>query len=118
MRSLKSHKTKENSELNLLNTRSNDGRCDNYGRFIIGGYVEYKKYPKNIFKKISNVYRININGTYQKIISNISCSNSICFNKNKMFITDSRSYPKPKQIIQYKYYNNSIYISWNKYMVQ
>eukprot|EP01084_Bolivina_argentea_P159565 277886_1 len=108
-----------------LKTRINDSRCDKNGRFIVGGYAEYdKRYPETKYNPISNIYRINTDGSLQVLLKNIACTNSICFNndnnKYKMYITDSRCW-NPKQIREYKYYNDNrlpsnprIFTQWNE----
>ena len=107
-----------------LKTRLNDGRVDKNGRFIVGGLVEYdKRYPETKYKPISNIYRINGDGSSQLIIPNIACTNSICFknkdDKYKMFVTDSRCW-NPKHIKEYEYSddyrlpsNPKIFTQWN-----
>ena len=108
-----------------LKTRLNDGRCDKNGRFIVGGLLEYdKKYPETKYNPISDIYRINPDGSSQIILPNIACTNSICFRKKndkyKMYVTDSRCW-NPKHIKQYQYYddyrlpsNPSIFTQWNE----
>ena len=87
-------------------TRLNDGKCDKYGNFIVGGLNCLRNiYDKNL--PISNVYRINKDLTYKKILENVSNSNSICFGLrgDKMYFTDSRVF-LPRKIVCYPYYEN------------
>ena len=55
-------------------TRTNDGRCDRQGRFIVGGMNEADNGDP-----ISNVYRLDSDMGIHRIISNVSCANSTCF---------------------------------------
>lgn len=92
-------------------TRLNDGRCDRYGNFIVGGVVDFKKDPK--MESYTSIYRI----TYQSeseskiqselLIPNIKCSNAICFglDGNTFYFADSfgRSQKYGNKIVQMKY---------------
>ncbi|KAK3270300.1 hypothetical protein CYMTET_21294, partial [Cymbomonas tetramitiformis] len=61
-------------EHELPATRLNDGRVDRKGRFVVGGYNEAGNDP------ISNVYRVNADGTgVCLLIPHVACANSICF---------------------------------------
>ena len=73
-------------EPDLATTRTNDGRCDRQGRFIVGGIDESGR-----FEKISNVYRVDRDSSVQKIISGVACANSICFSPDGrvMYFADS-----------------------------
>ena len=73
-------------EPDLATTRTNDGRCDRQGRFIVGGIDESGK-----FEKISNVYRVDRDLSVNKIISGVACANSICFSPDGrvMYFADS-----------------------------
>jgi L-arabinonolactonase len=73
-------------EPDLATTRTNDGRCDRQGRFIVGGIDESGK-----FEKISNVYRVGKDSSVHKIISGVACANSICFSPDGrvMYFADS-----------------------------
>jgi L-arabinonolactonase len=73
-------------EPDLATTRTNDGRCDRQGRFIVGGIDESGK-----FEKISNVYRVDRDLSIHKIISNVAIANSICFSPDGrvMYFADS-----------------------------
>jgi sugar lactone lactonase YvrE len=61
-------------EPDLPKCRTNDGRCDRQGRFIVGGMNE-----SGDGKAISNVYRVDGDLSTHQIISGVTCSNSICF---------------------------------------
>ena len=61
-------------EPELATTRTNDGRCDRQGRFIVGGMNETDNGDP-----ISNVYRIDPDLSIHQIISNVTCANSTCF---------------------------------------
>jgi L-arabinonolactonase len=61
-------------EPELATTRTNDGRCDRQGRFIVGGMNETDNGDP-----ISNVYRLDPGLSIHQIISNVTCANSICF---------------------------------------
>ena len=61
-------------EPELSTTRTNDGRCDRQGRFIVGGMNE-----ADDGKPISNVYRLDHDLIGHQIISNVTCANSTCF---------------------------------------
>jgi L-arabinonolactonase len=64
----------QNFEPDLATTRTNDGRCDRQGRFIIGGMNE-----ADSGDPISNVYRLDHDLRIHQIISNVTCANSTCF---------------------------------------
>jgi L-arabinonolactonase len=64
----------QNFEPDLAATRSNDGRCDRQGRFIVGGMNEAANGDP-----ISNVYRVDPDLSSHQIISNVTCANSTCF---------------------------------------
>jgi len=64
----------QNFEPDLVTTRTNDGRCDRQGRFIIGGMNEAEDGDA-----ISNVYRLDPDLHIHQIISSVTCANSICF---------------------------------------
>jgi L-arabinonolactonase len=61
-------------EPDLSTTRTNDGRCDRQGRFIVGGMNE-----ADDGEPISNVYRFDQDLSSHLIISNVTCANSTCF---------------------------------------
>jgi len=61
-------------EPHLATTRTNDGRCDRQGRFIVGGMNE-----ADDGDPISNVYRLDCDLGIHKIISSVTCANSTCF---------------------------------------
>ena len=63
-----------NFEPEIPTTRTNDGRCDRQGRFIVGGMNEADNGDP-----ISNVYRLDSDLGMHRIISNVSCANSTCF---------------------------------------
>lgn len=64
----------QNFESDLATTRTNDGRCDRQGRFIVGGMNEADNGDP-----ISNVYRLDPDLNLHQIISNVTCANSTCF---------------------------------------
>jgi hypothetical protein len=64
----------QNFEPDLATTRTNDGRCDRQGRFIVGGMNEADNADP-----ISNVYRLDPDLNLHQIISNVTCANSTCF---------------------------------------
>jgi L-arabinonolactonase len=64
----------QNFEPDNPTTRTNDGRCDRQGRFIVGGMNEADNGDP-----ISSVYRLDSDLTMHRIISNVSCANSTCF---------------------------------------
>ena len=64
----------QNFESDLATTRTNDGRCDRQGRFIVGGMNEADNGDP-----ISNVYRLDSDLNLYQIISNVTCANSTCF---------------------------------------
>ncbi|CAB1061614.1 gluconolactonase family protein [Olavius sp. associated proteobacterium Delta 1] len=66
-------------EPDLTTTRTNDGRCDRQGRFIVGGMNE-----ADTGDPISNVYRLDHDLRSHKIISNVTCANSTCFSPDGM----------------------------------
>src|SRR5690606_37799305 len=88
------------------NTRLNDGRVDRFGDFVVGGVVE-RFFDGSTPNIKTSVYRLFKNLTYQKIIQNVGCSNSICWNKNGdiMYFTDSRIRNPNRIIYKYQYCN-------------
>ena len=62
-------------EPNHPTSRMNDGRCDRQGRFVAGGVNE------NGLKPTSSVIRYAA-GRAKTVLSDIGCSNSICFSPN------------------------------------
>ncbi|WP_068117333.1 SMP-30/gluconolactonase/LRE family protein [Tropicimonas marinistellae] len=76
-------------------TRTNDGRCDRQGRFIVGGMNEVSG------KADSSVVRIDADGSIAMLIDGVSCANSTCFSPDgrTMYFTDT-----PEQTIRaYEY---------------
>ena len=84
----------------------NDGRCDKYGRFVVGGVMDFHLGATNIFGTIrdlckniymykygkrSSIYRIDEDLSIQHIVGDIMCANSICFGLDGtiMYFTDS-----------------------------
>eukprot|EP01084_Bolivina_argentea_P166380 288857_1 len=80
-------------------TKMNDGRADRNGRFIVGGMRKYKS------KDLTAIYRINHDLSYQKLIDDIKCTNSICFSLDgqSMYMTDTFGYYKNPRIMKYEY---------------
>jgi L-arabinonolactonase len=72
-------------EPDLPMTRLNDGRCDRNGRFLCGGMSENPDAPA-----CSNVYSLDPAGKVRTLISNVTCSNSICFSPSgsTMYFSD------------------------------
>lgn len=62
-------------------------------------------YNNRVF--ISAVYRINADNSYQKLLSNIGCTNSICFSLkgDKMYFADSYLF-ETQTIDQYDYFDD------------
>ena len=75
-------------------TRLNDGRCDRQGRFIVGGMDEEN------FQPLSQVFQYD-GHTVKTLITNVSCSNSICFSPDgkSMYFADS-----PTRVIRKYHY--------------
>ena len=73
-------------EKDLPTTRTNDGKCDRQGRFIMGGMDESEN-----ASPISGVYRLDHDLSVHKLIEGVSCSNSICFSPDgkTMYFTDT-----------------------------
>ena len=73
-------------EPDLTTTRTNDGRCDRQGRFIVGGMNEAADGDA-----ISNVYRLDPDLNIHRIISGVTCANSTCFSPDGkvMYFADS-----------------------------
>lgn len=73
-------------EPDLSTTRTNDGRCDRQGRFIIGGMNESES-----GEAISNVYRVDPDLSFHQIIAGVTCANSTCFSPDGkiMYFADS-----------------------------
>jgi len=90
--------------------RLNDGRCDRFGNFVVGGIVESNSNDKDTRTVI---YKINKDLSYSTLIDGIKVTNSICFNidGNKMYYTDSRSSPK---VIYEADYNENIKVLKDK----
>ena len=67
-------------------SRTNDGRCDRQGRFLVGGIDE------DGLKPTSSVIRYT-GGEAETIMQNVRCTNSICFSPDGkwMFFADSPS---------------------------
>ena len=75
-------------------TRLNDGRCDRQGRFIVGGMDEEN------FQPLSQVFQYD-GHTVKTLITDVSCSNSICFSLDGKFMYFADS---PTQVIRkYQY---------------
>ena len=89
-----------NFESDLATTRTNDGRCDRQGRFIVGGINEADNGDP-----ISNVYRLDPDLNLYRIISNVNCANSTCFSPDGtiMYFADTPT----GQIWAYDYHVDS-----------
>ncbi|MDJ0816074.1 MAG: SMP-30/gluconolactonase/LRE family protein [Desulfobacterales bacterium] len=89
-----------NFESDLATTRTNDGRCDRQGRFIVGGINEADNGDP-----ISNVYRLDPDLNLHRIISNVNCANSTCFSPDGtiMYFADTPT----GQIWAYDYHVDS-----------
>ena len=72
------------------NTRTNDGRCDRQGRFLVGGIDEVDLSP------LSSVVRYAGHGV-ETVMRDVRCTNSICFSPDGkwMYFADS-----PTRVIQ------------------
>jgi len=82
-------------EPNII-SRPNDGRVDRFGNMVFGGMEmdsDNSSTKDNNPEYLTNIYRINKDFSITKLIKNISCTNSICFNKSGdiMYYTDSLS---------------------------
>ena len=90
----------QNFESDLATTRTNDGRCDRQGRFIVGGINEADNGDP-----ISNVYRLDPDLNLYRIISNVNCANSTCFSPDGtiMYFADTPT----GQIWAYDYHVDS-----------
>lgn len=66
-------------------TRTNDGRTDRQGRFIVGGMNEVSG------RADSSVVRVDPNGTVTTLIEGVSCANSTCFSPDgrTMYFADT-----------------------------
>lgn len=66
-------------------TRTNDGRTDRQGRFVVGGMNETSG------KANSSVIRIDENLAVETLLEGVSCANSICFSPDgkMMFFADT-----------------------------
>lgn len=80
----------ENSE-----TRTNDGRTDRQGRFVVGGMNEKSGLAN------SSVIRVDADLSVSKLFDGVSCANSTCFSPDgrTMFFADT---PK-REILAYDY---------------
>ena len=67
------------------NTRTNDGRTDRQGRFIVGGMNEVTAAAD------SRVVRVDADGSVSTLIEGVSCANSTCFSPDgrTMFFADT-----------------------------
>ncbi len=76
-------------------TRTNDGRTDRQGRFVVGGMNE------GTGKADSTVIRIDKDLSVNKIISGVSCANSTCFSPDgkTLFFADTPD----QEILAYDY---------------
>lgn len=83
-------------ESDLATTRLNDGRTDRQGRLICGGIDEAE--PPS---PITAVYSLAPTGELRRIISGITCANSICFSLDgrTMYFTDMPT----RRIVAYDY---------------
>jgi L-arabinonolactonase len=72
-------------ERELPTTRLNDGRVDRQGRFVCGGMDEAEDQ-----RAISAVYRLDPDGSTERIVEGIGCANSICFSPDgtTMYFSD------------------------------
>lgn len=74
-------------EPHLSQTRTNDGRTDRQGRFVVGGMDERDGNP------ISSVCRLEQDLSLTHLFNGVSCANSICFSPDgkTMYFADSPS---------------------------
>jgi L-arabinonolactonase len=82
-------------------SRLNDGKCDPYGNFIVGGINE-----SDDPKFSSSVIKITPNLHVTTLLTGISCSNSICFSPDgkTMYFADTPE----KKILAYAYTSECI----------
>lgn len=83
-----------NPEINLLNNRFNDGKCDKKGRFFVGSMDNFEK-------NITGSLYVYENKTIRKVETNLAISNGLGWNRasTKFYLTDS-----PKRVIyEYEY---------------
>ena len=76
-------------ESDIIETRVNDAKVDNFGGIVFGTYNENPN--KKDRKPNANVYRLSPSGKLKKIISNVTVSNGIAFSKpgDLMYFTDT-----------------------------
>lgn len=84
-----------NPELNLINNRFNDGKCDKKGRFFVGSMDNFEK-------DITGALYIFEDKIIRKVETNLAISNGLGWNKKstKFYLTDS-----PKRVIYEYDYN-------------
>ncbi|UUX49937.1 SMP-30/gluconolactonase/LRE family protein [Nisaea acidiphila] len=82
-------------EADLPTTRLNDGRCDRDGRFVFGGLDEDGLRP------LSGVYSFAGGTSATPLITEVGCTNSLCFSPDgtRMYFADSSG----KRIYRYAY---------------
>ncbi|MHA2938061.1 SMP-30/gluconolactonase/LRE family protein [Vibrio sp. RC27] len=85
-------------------SRMNDGKCDPYGNFIVGGINES---DDDAFR--SSVIKIDPDFNITTLLTNVTCSNSICFSPDgkTMYFADTPE----KQILAYPYSSDSTQLS-------
>ena len=84
-------------EINILGNRFNDGRADRQGRFWAGTMIEDSLNDE----QQAHLYCLDHQLTCQKVISEISISNSLCWSKNSKFLYHADS--QAHKIYQYDF---------------
>ena len=90
-------------DLDDPNTRLNDGKCDNNGKFVVGGYNQKTR------KKTSKIISIDGYKNANILFENIGCTNSIEFSNCNNYIYHSDSLDKFIYRSHYDYINNKVY---------
>lgn len=74
---------------NIVGNRSNDGRCDRFGRFWMGTLVEEKKSPE----QTASLYMLDQKFSVHKRLGNLSISNALSWSPDnrKIYHADSPS---------------------------
>lgn len=75
-------------ESDLPDTRFNDGKPDRFGHFWSGSMFEA---PDKTPRKIASLYRLDAEGTVQKMLGSIGCANGLAWSPDGrvMYFTDS-----------------------------
>jgi sugar lactone lactonase YvrE len=94
----------------ITNIRFNDGKCDPEGRFWVGTMELDEK------ENASSLYKLNLNGTFDEMIEDVTISNGIIWSldKNTMYYIDTPTL----QVMAYDYEPGSGAISNGKVIIQ